>query len=107
MKLCIKADGVRLRLWLPLSLLKTSLGYKVVQRAVAQEVNKRTKKVTEQTTAPQSVQVSTQQNQSTTSITREQVLEMYKILKQCIKVNGHFNLVEVESHDGEKVLIRV
>ena len=40
-------------------------------------------------------------------ITREQVVEMYNVIKRCVKDNGHFNLVEVESHDGEKVLIRV
>lgn len=84
MKIRIKARGVRLRLWFPTSILKTRIGYNVIKNMLSRnEENK------------------------TFSFTREQHLQMYKALKQCIKLNGHFNLVEVESHDGEKVLIRV
>ena len=100
MKLRIKADGVRLCLWFPLSILKTRLGYKVVQRAVAREVDKRSK-------TTDIAQQREQAKKQSTPITREQVKEMYNILKRCIKLNGHFNIVEVETHDGEKVLIRV
>ena len=32
---------------------------------------------------------------------------MYKVLKDYIKENGHFNLVEVISNDGEYIKIRV
>lgn len=33
--------------------------------------------------------------------------KMYKSLKEYIKENGHFNLVEVNSKDGEYIKIRV
>ncbi|MBE6143604.1 MAG: hypothetical protein E7177_06460 [Erysipelotrichaceae bacterium] len=32
---------------------------------------------------------------------------MYKVLKDYIKENGHFNLVEVITNDGEYIKIRV
>ena len=95
MKIRVKAEGIRLRLWFPLSVLKSRLGYTIVQRALTREVNKRG------ATKPE------QQQQANSPITRKQVVEMYNSLRQCVKENGHFNLVEVNTHDGEKVTIRV
>lgn len=40
-------------------------------------------------------------------ITHKQIVELYKALNKCIKDNGHFNLLEVDAHDGTKVVIRL
>lgn len=40
-------------------------------------------------------------------ITRDRLKTFYKCLKGVIKQNGHFNLVEVHSSDGTKVIIRI
>ena len=90
MKLRIKARGHNIFLLLPTSILKSRLAYSLLQRAVTREVDER---------------AGTQSN--SVPITRKQYLELYKAIKQCIKENGHFNLIEVESKEGEKVLIRV
>lgn len=85
MKIITKADGVSLRLWFPLSVLKSKLGYGIVNNMIEKdEIVK-----------------------SENTLTREQIIEMYKALKQYVKANGHFNLVEIDTHDGEKILIRV
>ena len=114
MKIYIHADGVRLNLWFPLSVLKSRFGYKVVKQAIEKNTKRDSNNVplsdsgTElrQTLEQQTIDVDADES-SKTPVTREQVVEMYNVLKQCIKLNGHFNLVEVNTHDGEKVLIRV
>ena len=35
------------------------------------------------------------------------IREGYKALKAYVKANGHFNLVEVKSHDGTRVKIKI
>lgn len=40
-------------------------------------------------------------------ITRDLLKTVYKCLKTVIKRHGHFNLVDVNSSDGTKVIIRV
>lgn len=40
-------------------------------------------------------------------ITRDLLKKLYVCLKQVVKKLGHFNLVEVESSDGTKVVIRI
>ena len=40
-------------------------------------------------------------------LTRERLKVFYKCLKTVIKKHGHFNLVEVSSPDGTKVIIRI
>lgn len=66
-----------------------------------QAVDNRQDVETEQPTQPQS------KPDGQFPITHKQVVALYKVLNKCIKANGHFNLVEVESHDGEKVIIRL
>lgn len=85
MKIIVKADGHNIRLWFPLSIVKSRIGYKAVN----------------------DVMVGKSDKESDNSLSREQVAEVYNILKRCVNNNGHFNLIEVESADGEKVLIRV
>lgn len=80
----IKADGHNIHLWLPTSLLKSRIGYNVVKNMLRHN-----------------------QTESAMPISREQVVEMHTVIKRAIKEHGHFNLVEVESADGQKVLIRV
>lgn len=87
MKIRIKADGHNINLWLPNSLLKSRFVYGIIKSSV-----KRNAKNEEDNQIP---------------LTHKQLVEMYNVIKQCVKVNGHFNLVDVESHDGEKVLIRI
>ena len=106
MKLRIKADGHNIFLWLPTSLLKSRFAYCIIQRAISDEIDKRTKAVAIEGLSEQREQVN-KENKQLALFTRKQHLELYRALKQCIKNNGHFNLVEVHSHDGEKVLIRV
>lgn len=91
MKIKVKADGHNINLWLPNSLLKSRLAYGFIERSATRGLQKE----------------DTQSSNSDLPITRKQLVALYKVLKQCIKANGHFNLVEVESHDGEKVLIRI
>ena len=88
MKLKVKADGHSIFLWVPTSVLKSRFVFNIIKSALKNNA-KNANKAFEM------------------PITRKTVLELYKLLKQCITDNGHFNLVEVESHDGEKVLIRV
>ena len=94
MKIIIKADGHNIRLWFPLSIVKSRIGYNVAKNALERNAKKQIEQVE-------------QEKNTETSLTREQMVEMYNILKRCVKENGHFNIIEVNSHDGEKVLIRV
>ena len=106
MKLRIKADGHNIFLWVPTSLLKSRLAFSIIQRAISGEIDKRTKTVAIEDLREQRELVN-KENKQLALFTRKQHLELYRALKQCIKDNGHFNLVEVHSHNGEKVLIRV
>ena len=101
MKIYIKADGVRLSLWFPLSMLKSRIGYKVIEHSIAENTKRQLTKSAEQE------QLRSQIDEKQSSLTHEQVVEMYRILRQCVKQHGHFNIFEVESADGEKVIIRV
>ena len=102
MRIFVKADGRRIAMWFPLSMLKTRIGYNVAKRAL--EGNSR-RDTDEQHVSPEVQIHSTKATEP--SLTRQQVVQMYKLLRQFIKQHGHFNLIEVDSHDGEKVLIRV
>ena len=107
MKIIVKADGHNIRLWLPTSLLKSRLVYSIVKNAVAHKTGKRIKtEATEQLTEQRQA-LANDQTKVSSPITRRQILELYAALKQCIKVNGHFDIIDVQSHNGEKVLICV
>ena len=106
MKLRIKAEGHKIVFWIPTSLFKSRIAYNFLQRAAARELDKRTKTVPSECPSEQQEQANTE-NKQLVIFTRKQYLELYNALKQCIKDNGHFNLVEVESANGDKVLIRV
>lgn len=129
MKIRIKADGHNIRLWLPTSLLKSRIFYHILQHGVgkiASGVRKNAKNDENITqvgpkndaaesvvqvkdlTQPQlnnSLEPTAQQERI--FITRKLQLEMYRAIRHAIKTHGHFNLVEVESADGQRVLIRV
>ena len=116
MTIHVKAGKIRLHLWLPTGILKSRFGYKTIKRALENEAQKRDAKSNETAISQEdgatvvcAEDELAEQDQSaqTVSITHEQVVEMYKILKRYVKTCGHFNLVEVVSHDGEKVKIRV
>ena len=129
MKIRIKADGHNIRLWLPTSLLKSRICYSILRHGVGKissgvrknekKAENATKEQTENGSLDAAVQVENlPQPQSDNSleptaqqeaiiITRKLQLEMYNVIKHAIKTHGHFNLVEVESADGQKVLIRV
>ena len=99
MKIHIKADGHNIRLWLPTSLLKSRLGYNIVKQALKNNYeNKKKKELPDD---------ETQCKECEMPISREQVRDLYATLMRVIKECGHFNLVEVNSADGQKVLIRV
>ena len=100
MKIRIKADGHNIRLWLPTSLLKGRIGYSIVKQALKNNYEKQRK-------SNASLDREVEHKEFEMPISRAQVREMYAALRRVIKQNGHFNVVEVESADGEKVLIRV
>ena len=72
-----KKDKVNIRLSFPSSILKTKL--------VTKNIFKNSKE----------------------NIDKETISKMYKILKEYIKENGHFTLVEVVSKDGTYIKISV
>ena len=90
MKIRVKADGHNFALWLPTSLLKGRLGYSIVKHALQGNDDE-----------------GEQSRKREVVVTRAQVKEMYAVLRRAIKERGHFNVVEVESAKGERVLIRV
>ena len=110
MKIVIKADGVRLRLWFPLSILKSRIGYNVAVRTIEQNARKHADK-TEQNLKLEVVQNTEEQIGQKVAqeipLNREQMTEIYNVLKRYVKEHGHFNIIEVKSHEGEEVLIRV
>lgn len=106
MTIRIKADGHNVRLWLPTSILKTRFGYSIVNKMIANEHDKRTKKIADEK-SNDTATIAVERDESKPQLSREQVKEIYAILKRIIKANGHFNLVEVESAKGERVRIRV
>ena len=40
-------------------------------------------------------------------ITADQILQLTKALKQSVRTHGHYELVRVESRDGDVVIIRI
>lgn len=72
-----KKDKINIRLILPNSMLKTKFITNTITKHSNHNIHKKT------------------------------ISKMYKILKDYIKENGHFTLVEVESKDGTYVKIRV
>ena len=90
MKIRVKADGHNFALWLPTSLLKGRIGYAIVKRALQGNDDE-----------------GEQSRKREVVVTRAQVKEMYAVLRRTIKERGHFNVVDVQTADGEKVLIRV
>lgn len=88
MKIKIKAEGHNISLWFPTSILKSRLAYYILKRALRDGAKK----------ADKSFEM---------PITHKQVLMLYASLRQCIKANGHFNVVEVKTHDNDDVLIRI
>ena len=46
-------------------------------------------------------------NYGKVDINKEDINNMYNIIKEYIKENGHFTMVEVETEDGTYVKIRV
>lgn len=85
MKIIIKSkkDGVRIRFRLPLVFMKTRLFLKIISsdKEKDEKYNNKERKA--------------------------ELKKAYKGVKKYIKENGHFNLVEVKSADGDIVLIRV
>ena len=111
MKIHIKSEGHNIRLWLPTSLLKSRFGYRLLNNGVEKIANGVGKNA-ENDEITQSEQSKNELSETATSakvvpFTREQHLKMYAALRHAIKTHGHFNLVEIESVDGDKVLIRV
>ena len=121
MRITIKSNGVRLRLWFPLAIIKSRIGYNSIQQYVDKQRHKQLDKQSEQTITveeEQNLQVvgfadtgmqveQVEHDEKNVSFTREQMVAIYNTLKQFVKTNGHFKIVEVESHDGEKVIVSV
>ena len=104
MKIRIKAEGCNIRIWLPTSMLKSRIFYKILRHGVEKN-DKIIQHSSEEQPSEGLPEIVTQK--SKTPLTRAQQLTMYQALKDAIKTHGHFNLVEIESSKGEKVLIRV
>lgn len=80
----------RINLVFPNALLKSRLAVKIIRSGIESENAK-----------GKSVAIDPD------SITRDLLKTCYKCLKQVIKEQGHFNLVEVSSCDGTEVIIRI
>lgn len=79
MKIYIKNnEGFKLKLWLPSSFLKRKFILKMISNN--DEYNEKLKAI---------------------------LPKLYGSLKQFIKKNGHFTLVEINSADGEKIIIKI
>lgn len=143
MTIKIKSGKLRLVFWVPLSILKSRLGYKICTSAMAGNSRRADENCCEHPqeetcceqqqgqdyTAAQEETVCRQQSDAqngayTTratesnderndkkpniAITHQQLKELYKVLRQYIKRDGHFNLVEVNSPSSNAyVRIRV
>ena len=101
MKIRVKAQGHNFSLWLPNSILKSRIGYSIVKQALKNNYKK------DDTKSQELPAVEVERSDFEMPISRAQVKEWYATLRRIIKENGHFNLVEVESVKGEKVIIRV
>lgn len=73
------AEGRGINLWLPTSLLKSKFIVSIIKKNIDNK----------------------------TKIYLDMIPQIYKSLKKYIKQNGHFILVDVDSSDGDKVLIKV
>ena len=83
MRIIIKENGKKaFNLSLPLSLLKS----KFITKYIAKKSN--------------GVHIDTKELSKI-------VPSLYKEIKKYIKLHGHFNLVEIKSHDGSEVIIRL
>lgn len=80
----------RFGLILPNSLLKSRLMVNIIRRGIQSDIDKGKTPVI----FPE-------------FITREHLTVLYNCLKTVIKRHGHFNLVEIRSDDGTKVIIRL
>ena len=122
MKIIIKADGHNIRLWFPLSIIKSRIGYNVAKNSIERNTSRYIAKHNQSTQDEEeqnlqavegsaktqaTVEQVTQEQEKDISLTREQMVEIYNTIKRYVKENGHFNIIEVDSHDGEKVIIRV
>ena len=117
MRIRVHADGHNIRLWLPTGMLKSRLAYSIIKRSVNDKVEKsRAKKSLGDSTsdinsASADIVAHNDGKESNTTdnfpITYKQFVTLYRALNKFIKTNGHFNLVEVDSHDGERVVIRI
>lgn len=84
MKIYVKASDLKrpIRLWFPTSMIKQKYVWKIIAK------NSKGDKVE-------------------LELIHKAINKGYKYLKQYIKVHGHFNLVEVDSSDGERIRVRV
>ena len=80
----------RINLVFPNAVLKSRLALKVIRKGIENKREKGKSPVI-----------------SSDYITYDLAKKLYKCLKTVIKANGHFNLVEVDSADGTKVIIRI
>lgn len=80
----------RLGLILPNSMIKSRFVVKIIRKGLQSDVDKGKKPVI-----------------SPDYFTRERLKMFYKCLSTVIRKHGHFNLVEVHSSDGTKVVIRL
>ena len=80
----------RISLALPNSLLKSRLMLKIIRKGIESNAKDGKTPVI-----------------SADFVNRDLLNTLYKCLKTVIKRNGHFNLVEVDSSDGTKVIIRI
>lgn len=114
MTIKIRSGKLRLAFWMPLSLLKSRLGYKICTSIMANNVNARSmaenghKLPHADTTQATVSNEAGDGNKPKIVITRQQLKELYTVLRQCVKRDGHFNLVEVNSPSSNAhVRIRV
>lgn len=80
----------RINLVFPNSLIKTRLAVKIIRSGIESKAEEGKTPII-----------------SSDYITRDLLKTFYMCLKRVVKQRGHFNLVEVDSSDGTKVIIRI
>ena len=105
-----------IRLWLPLSLLKSRLVASLLRRAVDDDCDERKEDNADVSDLPVCSDVVSQCEDAADGKpsdgvpklpTRKQLAALYRALRNAVKSCGHFDLVRVKSSDGDFVRIRI
>lgn len=117
MRIRIGKKGLRLCLWLPLSLLKSKLVLRLIRQSVARpspDGKTKDKFITESTVSGLPDTVADDREEENCPLeddvrlpTRQQLIALYQALRSVVKACGHFDLVRVRACDGTVVRVTI